>query len=105
MLTPKPGTNLLRFTLTDSNGNTTVREVSVVYTPPVQAATENLPQAKPALSESDRYMGLAALAADNLAKYLDSLNKAGTHFNSLGRYVRLPCGSCGRKQLHCCTDR
>jgi hypothetical protein len=84
MLTPKPGTNLLRFTLTDSKGNTTVREVSVIYTPPVQAAVENLPESKANLSESDRYMGLAAMATDNLAKYLDSLNKAGTQFNSLG---------------------
>ena len=31
LLTPKPGTNLLKFTLTDSKGNVTVREVTVVY--------------------------------------------------------------------------
>ncbi len=83
MLTPKPGTNLLRFTLTDSKGNSTIREVTVVYTPPVQAAVEAAPQTKAALAESDRYMGMAALAGGNLAKYLDSLNKAGTQFNSL----------------------
>ncbi len=35
MLTPKPGLNLLRFTLTDSQGNSTVREVTVVYNAPV----------------------------------------------------------------------
>jgi hypothetical protein len=83
MLTPKPGTNLLRFTLTDSKGNSTVREVTVVYTPPVQTAVETRPETKAALAESDRYMGMAALAGGNLAKYLDSLNKAGTQFNSL----------------------
>ena len=33
--------------------------------------------------KSDRYLGLAAMAGGNLAKYLDSLNKAGKHFNSL----------------------
>jgi hypothetical protein len=83
MLTPKPGTNLLRFTLTDSKGNSTVREVTVVYTPPAQTAVETKPETKAALAESDRYMGMAALAGGNLAKYLDSLNKAGTQFNSL----------------------
>jgi hypothetical protein len=83
ILTPKPGTNLLKFTLTDSKGNTTVREVTVVYTPPVQAVSENIPEVKNALAESDRYLGLAALAGGNLAKYLDSLNKAGTQFKSL----------------------
>ena len=83
MLTPKPGTNLLRFTLTDSKGNSTIREVTVVYTPPAQAAVEAAPQTKTALAESDRYKGMAALAGGNLAKYLDSLNKAGTQFNSL----------------------
>ncbi len=83
LLTPKPGANLLKFTLTDIKGNTTVREVSVIYTPPVQAANENVPEVKNALADSDRYLGLAALAEGNLARYLDSLNKAGTHFNSL----------------------
>ncbi len=83
MLTPKPGTNLLRFTLTDSKGNTTVREVTVVYTPPAQAVDVTSPETKAALAESDRYMGMAALAGGNLARYLDSLNKAGIQFNSL----------------------
>jgi hypothetical protein len=83
MLTPKPGTNLLRFTLTDSRGNSTIREVTVVYTPPVQAVAETTAGTKTALSESDRYLGMAALAGGNLGKYLDSLNKAGTQFNSL----------------------
>lgn len=83
MLTPKPGTNLLRFTLTDNEGNSTVREVTVVYNAPVLAAIETTPETKAALAESDRYIGMAALAGGNLAKYLDSLNKAGTQFNSL----------------------
>jgi hypothetical protein len=83
MLTPKPGTNLLRFTLTDNEGNSTVREVTVVYNAPILAAVETTPETKAALAESDRYMGMAALAGGNLAKYLDSLNKAGTQFNSL----------------------
>jgi hypothetical protein len=83
MLTPKPGTNLLRFTLTDKQGNSTVREVTVVYNPPVVLTVETPAGAKTALAESDRYLGLAALAGGNLAKYLDSLNKAGTQFNSL----------------------
>jgi hypothetical protein len=83
MLTPKPGTNLLRFTLTDSKGNSTVREVTVVYNAPVVAAVEAQPAAKTALAESDRYLGMAALAGGNLARFLDSLNKAGTQFNSL----------------------
>lgn len=83
MLTPKPGTNLLRFTLTDDKGNSTIREVTVVYTPAEQAAVEPQAETKNALAEADRYLGLAALATGNLAKFLDSLNKAGTQFNSL----------------------
>ena len=33
MLTPDPGVNTLRFTLLNSEGDSTVREVTVVYTP------------------------------------------------------------------------
>ncbi len=83
MLTPEPGTNVLRFTLTDSKGNSTTREVTVVYTPRVEEATAPVPFQKSILSDSDRYMGLTTMAQGNLEKYLKSLNLRDSQFNSI----------------------
>jgi tetratricopeptide (TPR) repeat protein len=84
LFTPRPGNNLLRITLTDKNGNTTVKEVSVIYTPsePVIQASNTGDQK--ALNDADRYKGLALLATGSLARFLDSLDRAGVQFNSLG---------------------
>jgi tetratricopeptide (TPR) repeat protein len=83
LFTPQPGTNLLRFTLTDSKGNKTVREVTVVYTPALQATPVVKPANRNILADSDQYKGMASMAQGNLAKFLDSLNAANMQFKSL----------------------
>jgi tetratricopeptide (TPR) repeat protein len=83
MFTPQPGMNLLRLTLTDQQGNSTVKEVKVIYTPAEQAVTVAKPGEKVILADSDRYMGVASLAGDNLARFLNGLNPDQMQFNSI----------------------
>ena len=83
MLTPLPGTNLLRFTLTDNKGNSTTREVMVVYTPQAGELTTLPPAEQPILADGDRYMGVAYLAGGNLQKFLQSIDMRAMNFNSI----------------------
>jgi hypothetical protein len=83
MLTPEPGTNVLRFTLTDAKGNSTTREVTVVYTPSVVAMAAATPGRESVLSDADRYMGITDLAEGNLEKFLRSLDLRGKQFESI----------------------
>jgi hypothetical protein len=82
MLTPEPGTNLLRFTLTDDKGNSTTREVTVIYTPSVEEKIEPAPGQKSILADSDRYLGIISMAGGNLGKFLQSLDLKGMQFSS-----------------------
>jgi hypothetical protein len=83
MLTPQPGTNLLRLTLTDAQGNSSTQEVTVVYTTQEAEKTVVQPGKKSILAESDRYLGIVPMAGGNLGKYLQSLNLGQMQFNSL----------------------
>jgi hypothetical protein len=83
MLTPEPGTNVLRLTLTDDKGNTTTREVTVIYTPAAEAVTAPATTQQSALADADRYLGLKTMAAGNLARFLKDLDLQGTKFNSV----------------------
>jgi hypothetical protein len=83
MFTPQPGTNLLRLTLTDELGNSTTREVTVVYTPSAPPVIVSKPGEKVILADSDRYMGIVGMADGNLARFLQSLNRNQMQFNSL----------------------
>ncbi|MFO7370126.1 MAG: tetratricopeptide repeat protein [Bacteroidales bacterium] len=82
MLTPEPGVNTLRFTLRNSNGDSTVREVTVVYTPAVDEQAV-IPTTKlTVLSDSDRYMGVSAMADGKLREFLNNLNLHEMNFKS-----------------------
>jgi hypothetical protein len=83
MFTPQPGLNLLRLTLTDELGNSTTREVTVVYTPSEPPIIVSAPGEKIILADSDRYMGIVGLAEGNLARFLHSLTRNQMQFNSL----------------------
>jgi tetratricopeptide (TPR) repeat protein len=83
MLTPEPGTNLLRFTLTNAKGNSTTREITVVYTPSVEEIKVPTLAQKTILADTDRYMGIPSMAGGNLEKFLRSLDLRGTQFKSV----------------------
>jgi hypothetical protein len=83
MLTPAPGTNLLRFTLTNAKGDSTTREVVVVYTPPEESVAITPPGVAVTLNDSDRYMGLTMMAVGNLEKFLKSIDLRKMQFNSI----------------------
>jgi tetratricopeptide (TPR) repeat protein len=83
ILTPEPGTNLLRFTLTDAKGNSTTREVSVLYIP--QEAKPELKEqlAASVLSDTNRYVGIAAMAEGNLRHFLEGIDLRDKRFNTV----------------------
>jgi hypothetical protein len=82
MLTPEPGINTLRFTLKDSKGDSTVREVTVVYTPLGDETAKLPPTQQTVLSDSERYMGIKFMAEGNLAKFLLGLDLSHMQFNT-----------------------
>jgi AcrR family transcriptional regulator len=81
MLTPKPGTNILRFTLTDAEGRSSTDEVTVIYTPSEEAVVAA--PAPTVISEADRYLGLAMMAQGNLEKFMNSDEFRNQHFDSM----------------------
>jgi hypothetical protein len=83
MFTPQPGMNLLHLTLTDALGNSTTREVTVVYTPEAGKEFASKQGEKIILADSDRYMGVVTMAGGNLGKFLQSLSRNQMQFNSL----------------------
>lgn len=83
MLTPEPGINVLRFTLANAAGNTTTREVTVVYTPSEEEVAPASAAQQTALDEADRYAGIAAMAGGNLEKFLQSIDLRDSRFSSI----------------------
>lgn len=83
LLTPEPGVNTLRFTLLNSKGDSTVREVTVIYTPVEEELPAPAPTKLTVLSDSDRFSGLAALTGDKLEEYLKSLDIKKMEFKSV----------------------
>jgi tetratricopeptide (TPR) repeat protein len=83
MLTPKPGINTLRFTLKNEKGDSTVREVIVVYTPSEEEVSSLPPTKQTVLSDSERFMGITSLANGNLAKFLQTLDLRQMQFNTI----------------------
>jgi hypothetical protein len=81
MLTPEPGTNVLRFTLTNAGGNSTTEEVTVVYTPS-EGEMVQVP-AQQVIADSNRYLGLEDMAGGNLKKFLESAALNSRDFNSI----------------------
>jgi len=82
MLTPKPGTNILRFTLTDAQGRSSTDEVTVVYTPSDELPAEVKP-ASSVITDADRYLGLTLMAQGNLEKFMKSDEFRNKQFNSM----------------------
>jgi len=74
MLTPQPGTNRLRFTLSNAQGKSTAREVTVIYTPPGTVETGTLAEKTGAAVDSNRFAGLVSMAEGNLARFLQSID-------------------------------
>jgi tetratricopeptide (TPR) repeat protein len=83
MLKPEAGTNILRFTLTDAAGNSTTREVTVIYTPSDKTLAVAARANEPVLSDADRYMGITAMSAGNLEKLLRTLDLRGSQFQTI----------------------
>ena len=70
ILDPLPGENKVLFTLTDSRGNKSTREVIVYYTPQAEPITEQ--KIEPVIKET-AVLGTAALAGAGLSGYLLTL--------------------------------
>jgi tetratricopeptide (TPR) repeat protein len=83
MLTPEPGVNTLRFILKNDKGDSTVREVTVVYTPSADETAKMSPTQQTVLSDSDRYMGITSMADGNLQKFLQGLDLRQMQFKSV----------------------
>jgi hypothetical protein len=83
MLTPEPGANSLQFTLKNNKGDSTVRTVTVEYTPSAEEAAKLPPTQQMVLSDSDRYMGITSMAYGNLEKFLQGLDLRQMQFNSI----------------------
>lgn len=82
MFTPQPGENMLRFTLTDKDGRSSIREVTVLFTLPPEMQFAGRPAGN-GLESDDRYRGLETLASGNLAGYLKQLGLADRSFESI----------------------
>jgi hypothetical protein len=83
MLSPEPGVNTLRFTLKNSKGDSTVRDIIVTYTPVVDESAIIPPTKLTVLSDSDRYMGVTSLADGKLQEFLQSLDLRQMQFKSI----------------------
>lgn len=83
MLTPDSGVNKLRFTLTDSKGNSTTEEVTVIYTPAFSEENVIVATEKTILADSKRYSGLADLAQGNLEQFLQDIDQQKKQFNTI----------------------
>lgn len=83
MASPHPGTNLFKFTLTDADGNTTVREVTINYTPAEETAQQPVKTGRKALTDADRFLALGPMASGNLQKFLQETDLRGMNFGSL----------------------
>ena len=83
MLTPEPGVNTLRFSLINNKGDSTVREVTVTYTPDEEELSAPAPTKLTVLSDSDRFLGMASLTGDKLEAYLKSLDIRKMDFKSV----------------------
>jgi tetratricopeptide (TPR) repeat protein len=81
MLTPEPGVNTVHFVLTNSKGDSTVRDVTVIYTPGEITAAPVTAEKQPSLSDSDRYSGMSSLTEGKLQEYLKTLDL--TNFKSI----------------------
>ncbi len=72
---PEEGTNLLKFTLTDNAGNSTVREVTIDYTPVKELATpESMTSDTGRAAFSDEYRYLSSIATGALKIFLQNLD-------------------------------
>ncbi len=70
---PQKGSNLLQFTLTDKDGNSITKVVSIEYTPePKELISERIEQDM--MKTAGDYMHLSHLSSGNLKKYLEELD-------------------------------
>lgn len=83
MLTPKPGINTLHLTLTNEEGDSTVRDITVFYNVPDDVMTLQTATGSWALSDSNRYLGLRNLAKDSLADFLRRTDLKHMDFKSI----------------------
>jgi len=83
MLTPEPGVNTLQFMLKNDKGDSTLREVTVVYTPSAEEAAQLPPTQQTVLSDSDRYAGITSMAIGNLGIFLQGLDLLQMQFKSV----------------------
>jgi tetratricopeptide (TPR) repeat protein len=70
---PQEGSNLLKFTLTDEDGNSVTKSVSIEYTPEQKELTaDQLPPEMVGVQED--FKRLASISSGNLKKYLEELD-------------------------------
>jgi tetratricopeptide (TPR) repeat protein len=80
---PLPGKNLLKFVLTDENGNISTKDVTVEYNPPPE---DTLAETEAALAVGEKtveYMEILQFAEDALKEYLENINWEKANIKSI----------------------
>ncbi|MBN2613028.1 MAG: PD40 domain-containing protein [Bacteroidales bacterium] len=82
LYTPREGTNMLEFTLSDAEGNSVTKKVVIEYTP--APAPESIAEQvnKIPVKELESFRNLSQLSNGNLQKYLESLDFEQLGINS-----------------------
>ncbi len=83
MFTPQPGSNLLKLTLTDHDGNINTREIIINYTPSAEEIARLRKESLHTSTLSDFYKALTSMSEGNLKIFLEKINLDSLHFSSL----------------------
>ncbi len=78
---PKPGSNLLEFTLSDKEGDSITKKVVIEYTPEIQEPVSETPS-EISMKTSESYKYLSEMSSGNLKKYLENLDFDKNYINS-----------------------
>jgi tetratricopeptide (TPR) repeat protein len=96
---PLPGKNLLKFILSDENGNINERHVTVEYNPPPD---ETLAESEAALALEEKtmeYMEIIQFAEDDLKKYLENINWEKANIKSIHELYEFLSGEAEKEKL------
>jgi tetratricopeptide (TPR) repeat protein len=80
---PLPGNNLLKFILTDENGNTSIRNVTVRFNPPPE---DTLAESKAVTDREERteeFAKIIEFAEDDLKEYIDNMDWEKANIKSI----------------------
>ncbi len=83
MFTPQPGSNLLKLTLTDREGNVNTHEIIINYTPSAEEIAKMKKGPSYESTVADFYKALTSISEGKLKTFLEKTNFDSLHFSSL----------------------